>query len=134
ASGGGAPIAAASARTVPGDAIASSIARKAACVASTEFGGPAELAGDASTVDISVLPAHQREEVDLRGGGLLGLAAARRPEAGADRCHHLVFHGGAIASALHQCVAQGDEMRLVAVAAEHVADAGLAALQPHRGA
>src|SRR5690242_18799728 len=62
-SGAGGGTAAATGRTVPGDAVASRMARKVDCAASTEAGKSV----------ISVLPPHQRKELDLGGGDLLGL-------------------------------------------------------------
>src|SRR5262249_41097597 len=111
---------------VPGRAVASSTARKVACAART--------GSENAAATMSAFSSHQREELDLGGGRLLGLCGARGAQPLANRREQHAFERLLPFGALHQRVAIGDQLRLLLVAAEHIAEADLAGRKLHGGA
>src|ERR1700741_4310751 len=89
---------------LPGRAVASRIARKVDCADRTEWGKFA--------AGISAFSSHQREELHLGGGGLPLLRFARGLEPRSKRRKHGTLDRLAMGFALHQRVAQRDQLRL----------------------
>src|SRR5262249_38862250 len=82
----------------------------------------------------SSLRAHQREELALGRGDLLCLELAFGALPASDRRQNRALDAIAVTLGLYQGVAKGDQPRLFPIAPEHVAETGLTAREPYRGA
>src|SRR6478736_9240145 len=104
---------------LPGRAIASITDRKVDCADNTLSANPA---GNSATLVMSALTPHQCVEIDPRRRGLRGLAVSLFDHRRTQRRNHVGFNRGYEFVRLHHGVAQRDQLRLVTVAAERVAE------------
>src|SRR5882724_4998569 len=126
---GGVPAADTIRWTLPGRAIAFITQRKVDCADNTLSANPA---GNSATVVMSALTSHQCVEIDPCRGGLRGLSVSFFDHRRTQRRDHLGFNRGREFVRLHHGVAQRDQLRLVTVAAERVAEADFSGRKPHR--
>src|SRR3954447_25595400 len=118
--------------TDPGRAIASMTERKVDCADSTLSANPG--GSSAIVVMISPLTAHHGVEINLRRSGLGRHLFAPGHKLLPQRRDNVPLHRAAEIARLHQCIAQRDQPRLLAVATERITEADLAARKPHRRA
>src|SRR3982751_3977923 len=116
---------------LPGRAIASITDRKVDCADSTLSANPT---ANSATVVMSALTPDQCIEIDPCRRGLRGLAVSFFDHRRTQRRDHLGFNRGRKFIRLHHGVAQRDQLRLVTVAAERVAETDFSGRKPYRGA
>src|SRR4051812_23369570 len=116
---------------LPGRAIASMTDRKTDCADNTLSANPA---GNSETLVMSALTPYQRVEIDPCCRGFRGLAVSFFDHCRTQRRHDLGLNRGREFIRLHHGVAQRDQLRLLTVATERVAEADLSGRKPHRGA
>src|SRR6185312_1839244 len=91
-------------------------------------------AGNSATLVMSALTPYQCVEIDACCRGLRGLAVSLFDHRRTQWRDHLGFNRGCEFVRLHHGVAQRDQLRLVAVATERVAEADFSGRKPHRRA